>query len=129
MNSYGADIKPSIEARARGFPISLYLDSATQRYIEEFNVSNFIGISADRSTFVTPDSNTVLPSITNQMLQQIAEEMGMRIERRPIEIDECANFSEVAGCGTAVSGNLSNLPQYSQLLPTPYQRHRRSPNL
>jgi branched-subunit amino acid aminotransferase/4-amino-4-deoxychorismate lyase len=47
---------PSIEAKRQGYPISLYLDTAENKYIEEFNVSNFIGISADGSTFVTPDS-------------------------------------------------------------------------
>jgi hypothetical protein len=57
--------------RVQGYPISLYLDTTHNRYIEEFNVSNFIGISADGKTFVTPSSDSVLPSITNKMLQQV----------------------------------------------------------
>merc|ERR1719247_3636983 len=30
-----------VEAKKQGFPISLYLDAAERRYIEEFNTSNF----------------------------------------------------------------------------------------
>lgn len=100
--NYGADIRPSIEAKAEGFPISLYLDTVHNRYIEEFNVSNFVGISKDGGTYVTPDSLSVLPSITNLMLQELAVSIGMNVEVRPIAIEECADFAEVAGCGTAV---------------------------
>jgi hypothetical protein len=36
------------------------------------------------------------------MLQRLAAHRGMRVERRKIDIAECAEFEEVAGCGTAV---------------------------
>ena len=32
---------------------------------------------------------------------QLAEDMGMKVERRPIEVDELADFQEAGACGTA----------------------------
>jgi branched-chain amino acid aminotransferase len=52
---------------------------------------------------VTPDSHSVLPSVTNMTLCQLAADMGMKVERRPIDFEkEIDSFAEVAACGTAV---------------------------
>ena len=105
--NYGGDIQVTMDARGQGYPTVLYLDAKEHKYVEEFSVSNFIGIKRGRSggvtTYVTPDSNSVLRSTTNDMLMEIAQnELGMKVERRPIAIDELKEFDEVAGCGTAV---------------------------
>ena len=42
-----------------------------------------------------------LPSITNKSLMQLAEDMGMKVERRPIPEEELATFEEAGACGTA----------------------------
>ena len=99
--NYAADMLPNIEGKKRGFPIGLYLDSATQTMVEEFSTSNFIGLKPDGS-YVTPGSDSVLPSITNKSLMQIAEDEGMKVERRDIHVDELSEFDEVIACGTAV---------------------------
>lgn len=52
--------------------------------------------------FVTPDSPAVLPSITNKSLMELAADMGMVVEQRPVPLTEVASFKEVAACGTAV---------------------------
>jgi branched-chain amino acid aminotransferase len=100
--NYGSDIRVSIDARAEGYPTVLYLDPKEKRYIEEFSVSNFIGIKDD--TYVTPDSPTILRSATNDMLMDLAasDAFGMKVERRPVDVAELGEFREVAGCGTAV---------------------------
>ena len=36
------------------------------------------------------------------MLQQLAADHGLKVERRPIPWDEVSSFQEVAACGTAV---------------------------
>ena len=76
----------SIDARAEGYPTVLYLDPKEKRYIEEFSVSNFIGIKDD--TYVTPDSPTILRSATNDMLMDLAasDAFGMKVERRPVDV-------------------------------------------
>ena len=82
------------------YPISLYLDSAEHKYIDEFGTSNFIGITDDNK-YMTPKSPSILPSITNASLQILAEDIGLTVERRPIEFSEIENFSEIGACGTA----------------------------
>lgn len=99
--NYAADLVPSKIAREMGFPINLYLDAKEHRFIDEFGTSNFIGITSDRS-YVTPNSPSILPSVTNKTLITLASEEGLRIEQRPIEFDEIASFAEVGACGTAV---------------------------
>lgn len=52
--------------------------------------------------FVTPDSPAVLPSITNKSLMELAADIGMVVEQRPVPLTEVTSFKEVAACGTAV---------------------------
>ena len=51
---------------------------------------------------MTPESDSILPSITNKMLMQLAMDRGLAVERRPIKLSEVGSFSEVAAAGTAV---------------------------
>jgi len=98
--NYAAGMLGDIDGKNKGYPICLYLDSATHSYIDEFGTSNFLGITAD-DTYVTPDSSSVLPSITNDSLQQIAGDFGMKVERRRIPVGELSELKEVGACGTA----------------------------
>eukprot|EP00612_Vaucheria_litorea_P002215 CAMPEP_0171456618 /NCGR_PEP_ID=MMETSP0945-20130129/3031_1 /TAXON_ID=109269 /ORGANISM="Vaucheria litorea, Strain CCMP2940" /LENGTH=339 /DNA_ID=CAMNT_0011982075 /DNA_START=78 /DNA_END=1094 /DNA_ORIENTATION=+ len=100
--NYAADVKPAKKANEQGYEIALYLDAKERKYVEEFSTSNLIAISADKKTLITPASDSILPSITNVMLQQLAKDRGMNVERRKVAIDELENFSEVGACGTAV---------------------------
>ena len=51
---------------------------------------------------MTVESPSILPSITNMTLQQLARDMGIPVEVRPIPFEEVTSFAEVAACGTAV---------------------------
>ena len=99
--NYAADLVPNQIAHESGYPINLYLDSKENRYIDEFGTSNFIAITKD-GRYVTPDSPSILPSVTNKTLMTLAEEDGLDVERRPIAFEELKNFSEIGACGTAV---------------------------
>ncbi len=46
-------------------------------------------------------SSSILPSITNKSLMQLAEDMGIKVERRPIPEEELETFEEAGACGTA----------------------------
>lgn len=98
--NYAAGMFGDLDVKARGYPISLYLDSATHTCIDEFGTSNFIAISGD-GKYVTPKSESVLPSITNSSLQQIAADFGMDVEKRMVPVSELSGFEEVGACGTA----------------------------
>ena len=99
--NYAADLVPSKLAREMGFPINLYLDAKEHRYIDEFGTSNFIAITND-GAYVTPDSPSILPSVTNKTLMTLAREEGLRVDQRLIEFDELKSFAEIGACGTAV---------------------------
>jgi branched-chain amino acid aminotransferase len=98
--NYASGMMGDFSGKDAGYPISLYLDSSSHKYIDEFGTSNFFGITKD-NCYVTPASSSILPSITNKSLQVIAADMGMNVECRPILFDEIANFAEIGACGTA----------------------------
>jgi len=101
--NYAADLLPNQQSKKRGYPIGLYLDAATQSCIEEFSTSNFVGIDNDTKTYVTPQSPSVLPSITNKSLMQIAADLpGWTVEARAVGVAEMEHFDEVLAVGTAV---------------------------
>ena len=87
-------------AHGLGYRELLFLDTATHTHIEEFGSSNFFAIKDN--TYITPDSDSVLPSITNKSLRTVAEEFGLKVERRKVYVEELSTFEEVNSCGTAV---------------------------
>lgn len=97
--NYAAGLRGGEYAKKKGFPIPLYLDPKEKKYVDEFGTSNFIAIKGN--TYLTPESNSILPSITNKSLMDIAELLGMNVEKRPIAIDEVEHFDEVGAVGTA----------------------------
>ncbi len=99
--NYAQSLTAAKAHKDKGFPIGLYLDAESRKYIEEFGTSNFIGITKDNN-YITPKSPSVLQSITNMSLLQLAEDIGIKTERRKISVDELADFAEVGACGTAV---------------------------
>ena len=98
--NYAGTFVPYQIAHSQGYAELLYLNSATRQFVDEFGSSNFFGIK--ENTYVTPLSDSVLPSITNLTLQECAADFGMKVEKRPVPLDELAEFEEAGGCGTAV---------------------------
>jgi branched-chain amino acid aminotransferase len=97
--NYAAGLVAGEKAHEAGYSSVLYLDAKEKKYIDECGPANFFGIK--NNTYITPASTSILPSITNKSLIQLAEELGMRVERRQIPLDELASFEEAGMCGTA----------------------------
>lgn len=97
--NYAASLVAGEIAHEKGYSDVLYLDSKEKKYIDECGPANFFGIK--NNTYITPESNSILPSITNKSLMTLAEEIGMKVERRPIPVEELATFEEAGACGTA----------------------------
>jgi branched-chain amino acid aminotransferase len=93
-------MRATARARERGYTEVLYLDAKEKKYIDESGPANFFGITGD-GVYVTPDSQSVLPSITNKSLITLAEDMGMKTERRRVAVSEIFDFAEAGCCGTA----------------------------
>ena len=99
--NYAPDVQPAAAAKAKGYPVCLYLDAKSNSYVEEFSTSNFIGVTK-AGVVVTPTSDSILPSCTKGVVLQQARELGLTVEERPVAWEEVGELAEVAACGTAV---------------------------
>jgi branched-chain amino acid aminotransferase len=97
--NYAASLASLKMAHDKGYSSVIYLDAREKKYIDECGPANFFGIVGN--TYVTPESHSILPSITNKSLIQLAMDMGLKVERRPVAVEELASFDEVGACGTA----------------------------
>jgi len=97
--NYAASLVAGDKAHSMGYSSVLYLDAKEKKYVDECGPANFFAIK--NNTYVTPQSTSILPSITNKSLMQLAEDFGMTVERRQIHEDELATFEEAGQCGTA----------------------------
>jgi len=97
--NYAASLISIQQAQERGYSSAIYLDSKEKMFIDESGPANFFGIK--NNTYVTPDSKSILPSITNKSLMELAKHVGITIERRPISVNELSTFEEAGACGTA----------------------------
>ena len=99
--NYAMSLYAGMEAHAEGFAENMYLDPATRTKVEETGGANFIFITKD-GTFVTPKSDSILPSITRRSLMVVAEKyLGMKVEQREVLLSEVPEFAECGLCGTA----------------------------
>jgi len=97
--NYAASMYEGKLAKEKGFSAVLYLDAREKKYLDECGPANFFGIKND--TYITPESESILPSITNKSLMVLAKEMGLKVERRKVPYEELGSFEEVGACGTA----------------------------
>lgn len=97
--NYGASLVAGEKAHDLGYSVMLYLDPKEKKYIDECGAANFFGIKDNR--YITPKSESILPSITNMSLRQLAKDMGMTVEERHVPVEELSTFEEVSACGTA----------------------------
>ncbi len=111
--NYAASLVAGAKAHELGYSNVFYLDAVEKKYIDECGAANFFGIK--NNTYITPKSSSILPSITNKSLMVLAEEMGMKVERRQIPVEELATFEEAGACGTAaVISPISRIDDYDK---------------
>lgn len=97
--NYAASLEAGEKAHELGYSAVLYLDPKEKKYLDECGPANFIMIKDNK--YITPASDSILPSITNKSLRQLAEDMGMEVEARHITVDELEDIDEAAAVGTA----------------------------
>ena len=97
--NYSSSLYSGANAHAKGYSNVLYLDAAEHKYIEECGAANFFGIKEGK--YITPKSGSILPSITNKSLRQLAADMGLTVEDRRVPVEELPTFEECGACGTA----------------------------
>jgi branched-chain amino acid aminotransferase len=97
--NYAASMRAIVTAREGGYGSTIFLDALEKKYIDECGPANFFGIKDN--TYVTPKSESILQSITNKSLLELAGTMGIKTERRRVPVEELSEFSETGACGTA----------------------------
>ncbi len=97
--NYAGSLRASERAKKEGFAAVLFLEAKEKKFIDEAGPANFFAIKGNK--YITPKSESILPSITNKSLMQLAKDMGLEVERRAVNVDELADFDEVGACGTA----------------------------
>ncbi|PKP23033.1 MAG: branched chain amino acid aminotransferase [Bacteroidetes bacterium HGW-Bacteroidetes-21] len=97
--NYAASLRGVIKAHKAGYGAPMYLDCVHKQFVDEIGAANFFAIKDN--TYITPKSESILPSITNKSLVHLAEQMGLKVERRPVDFNEINSFEEVGACGTA----------------------------
>jgi len=97
--NYAASLRAGIEAKEKGYSSSIFLDAREKKYIDECGPANFFGIK--NNTYITPRSESILNSITNMSLIDVAQSLGIKAERRQVPLEELSEFTEAGACGTA----------------------------
>ncbi len=97
--NYAASLRGTIKAHNAGYSSPMYLDACGKRYIDEIGAANFFAIK--NNTYITPKSTSILNSITNMSVMQLTQDLGLKVERRPVAVEELETFEEVGACGTA----------------------------
>jgi branched-chain amino acid aminotransferase len=97
--NYAASLRALVKAKAEGYASTIFLDAKEKRYIDECGPANFFGIRDN--TYITPKSESILNSITNKSLIDVAGSLGIKTERRRVPVEELSSFTEAGACGTA----------------------------
>lgn len=97
--NYAAAMRAGVEAHDKGYSAVLFLDPLEKKYLDECGPANFFAVKDGK--YITPASESILPSITNMSLITLCEDMGIPVERRRILVEELADCTEAAAIGTA----------------------------
>jgi len=97
--NYAASLEAGERAHEMGYSSVLFLDPKEKKYLDECGPANFLAIKD--GVYITPASDSILPSITNKSLMQLARDMGIEVQQRHITVDELNDIQEAAACGTA----------------------------
>ncbi len=97
--NYAASLRAGIAAKEQGYSSTIFLDAREKKYIDECGPANFFGIK--NNTYITPRSESILNSITNMSLIDVAQSLGIKTERRQVALEELSEFTEAGACGTA----------------------------
>lgn len=104
--NYAATLKPAEMAKTRGFDQILWLDGLEFNYIQECGTMNIFAVIGD-TVITPPTTDTILAGITRDSIIQLLKDKGLKIEIRPISIQELLDahakgeLREMFGSGTA----------------------------
>jgi len=107
--NYAASLLPAELAKNKGYDQVLWTDASEHKYVQEVGTMNVMFVIGD--TVVTPDlsEGTILAGVTRDSVITLLKEQGIKVEERPISIDElieaykAGKLKEAFGTGTAAT--------------------------
>jgi len=107
--NYAAAMQATAEANKKGYDQVLWTDAFEHKYVQEIGTMNVFFIIGEKA--ITPDlqQGTILNGVTRQSAITLLNEMGLRVEERPLDIEEIIDayksgmLREVFGTGTAAT--------------------------
>ena len=100
IGNYAPGMKPSKEAKAKGYAEVIYLDAETHTCIEEVGAANFFCLKD--GTLYTPElTGTILPGITRDSIIQLARHLGYEVVEGKVGAEFALQADEAFCCGTA----------------------------
>lgn len=105
--NYGGSMYPTLMAQQEGYDQLIWTDAITHEYIEESGTMNIMFVIDGK--LITPAlSDSILRGITRDSIIQVAKNMGVEVEERPVSVREVISgiesgrLTEAFGAGTAV---------------------------
>jgi len=105
--NYASALAGQIEGAANGCDQAVFLDSATQTYVDELGGMNVFFVTKDGHLLTPELTGTILPGITRMSVLELAKEFDLTPIERRIEVQEwkdgvaSGEILEVFACGTA----------------------------
>jgi len=104
--NYAGAMYPAKLAQQQGFDQLLWTDAKEHKFIEESGTMNVLFVINDKLVSI-PTADTILPGITRDSVLRIAQDWGIEVEERPVEVAEIisgikdGSVKEMFGAGTA----------------------------
>jgi len=105
--NYAAQFYPTYLAKKEGYQQIIWTDSNNHNYIEEAGTMNLF-FRIDDKLITSPTSDSILDGITRKSIFEIAKNLNIEVEERPVSVDEIVeaqsngSLKEIFGTGTAV---------------------------
>ena len=100
IGNYAPGMKPSKDAKAKGYAEIIYLDAQTHSCIEEVGAANFFCVKD--GVLYTPElTGTILPGITRNSIIQLAKHAGIEVHETRVTAEFAMSADEAFCCGTA----------------------------
>ena len=107
--NYAASTEAMIEAAGKGCQQVLFTDAVDGTHLEELGGMNIMLVTSDGKLLTPPVSETILDGVTRRSIIDLAPQLGLTPEERPITVDEWragvadGTIVEAFACGTAAA--------------------------
>jgi len=107
--NYGSAMYATANAKSQGYDQVLWTDAIEHKYVQEIGTMNVFFIIGERAITPSLEQGTILDGVTRQSTITLLQEVGFKVEERPLSMDEVIDahksglLYEVFGTGTAAT--------------------------